>query len=75
MEKDYFKNPKRFPKNVDGPFYTTGIQDRPFQQPDAPLKWVGDCLACGAPEAAAPELLSSMSHEDSDTYFICQPNC
>ncbi len=33
----------------------------------------GECLACGAPEAAAPELLATLNDENWDTYFVRQP--
>jgi len=46
----------RFPKNVSGPFYTTGA-----------------CLACGAPEHEAPELLAPLTDDNYDTYFTRQP--
>ncbi len=34
---------------------------------------MGECLACGLPEAQAPELLAPLSDADSETYFIRQP--
>jgi hypothetical protein len=33
----------------------------------------GECMACGAPEAEAPELLAALSDIDLDTYFVRQP--
>lgn len=57
----------RFPKNVPGPFYTLG-----FRFADG-SGWCGDCLACGAPEAEAPELLAPLTDGNYDTYFAKQP--
>jgi hypothetical protein len=47
----------RFPKNVSGPFYTTGA-----------------CLACGAPETEAHDLLAPLTDDNYDTYFVRQPS-
>jgi hypothetical protein len=58
--------PQRFPKNVEGPFYTVGGQR-------ADGSWCGDCLSCGIPEHEAPTLLAPLTDENSDTYFIRQP--
>ena len=33
----------------------------------------GDCLACDAPESEAPDLLAPLSIENTDTYFVKQP--
>jgi hypothetical protein len=66
VEIEYYIHPKRFPKNVAGPFYTLGDQ-----WPDG--AWCGQCLSCGVPEVAAPTLLSPLVDEDADTYFIRQP--
>ena len=33
----------------------------------------GECLACGIPEAAAPECLAPLDDQNSDTYFVRQP--
>ena len=66
METDYFTNPRRFPKNAPGPFYTTG-------EPDSQQVWCGDCLACDAPEAVAPYLLAKLDNDNSDTYYVRQP--
>jgi hypothetical protein len=33
----------------------------------------GECLACGLPENEAPNLLAKLDDENSDTYFIKQP--
>lgn len=33
----------------------------------------GLCMACGTPEAEAPELLAPLEGENFDTYFIRQP--
>ncbi len=42
---------------------------------NAPGDWytTGECMACGAPEAEAPELLSPLSNDDLETYFARQP--
>ena len=34
---------------------------------------VFDCLACGAPEAEAPELLAPLTDDNLETYFVRQP--
>ncbi len=74
MPNDYFNHPCRFPKNVDGPFYTTGHLDRNADTPDAPSEWRGDCLWCGAPEAEAAELFAPFDDTYTDTYFVRQPS-
>ena len=66
MQKVYYIHPKRFPKNVDGPFYTVGDQDKDGI-------WCGDCLSCGTPELEAPSLLAPLTDENGDTYFFKQP--
>ncbi len=33
----------------------------------------GDCMACGAPEAEAPELLAPLEADNFQTYFLRQP--
>jgi hypothetical protein len=38
-----------------------------------PFYTTGDCLACGAPEVEAPDLLAPHSDENLDTYFVKQP--
>lgn len=73
MDIDYFQHPHRFPKNADGPFYTTGTLSREPDSPDSPLVWCGDCLCCEAPEAEAPELLAPLNNGNLDTYFVRQP--
>jgi hypothetical protein len=73
MDIEYFQHPLRLPKNVPGPFYTTGHQCSKIDEPNAPLVWYGDCLACEAPEAEAPDLLSPLTNDDFDTYFVRQP--
>jgi hypothetical protein len=42
---------------------------------NAPGDWytTGECMACGAPEAEAPELLSPLTDDDLETYFTRQP--
>jgi len=34
---------------------------------------LGECLACGAPEAEAPELLAPLTEGNYTTYFVRQP--
>ena len=34
----------------------------------------GKCLACGAPEAEAPQLLAPLEGDNYDTYFVRQPS-
>ena len=46
----------RFPKNVSGPFYVANEQ----------------CLACGAPEQEAPDLMAS-DEQTGHCYFKKQP--
>jgi hypothetical protein len=66
MQKDFHIHPLRFPKNVDGPFYTLG-----GQRDDG--SWCGECMSCGVPEDIAPSLLAPLSDGNCDTYFIRQP--
>lgn len=73
MENDFFHHPRRFPKNADGPFYTTGYPTRETNEAGSPLVWCGDCLQCEAPESEAPELLAPLVDENIDTYFVKQP--
>ena len=73
MPKEYFGHPCRFPKNADGPFYTTGHVSRTFDNPETPPEMRGNCLWCGAPEAEAPELFAPFDDTYEDTYFIRQP--
>jgi hypothetical protein len=42
---------------------------------NVPGEWytTGECMACGAPEDEARELLSPLSDEDLETYFVRQP--
>ena len=54
-------HPRRFAKNADGPFYSTG-------EPH-----MGDCLSCGIPETEAPDLLARLDDDNLDTYFVRQP--
>lgn len=62
MEEAPFHHPRRFLGNAPGPFYTLGEGS------------TADCLACGTPEAAAPELLASAEGENANTYFLRQPS-
>ena len=39
-----------------------------------PFYTTGGCVACGAPEAEAPELLAPLDDENLDTYFVRQPD-
>ena len=57
---------KRYPKNTEGDFYSTGYQEDNGQ-------WKSNCFWCGTPENEAPELLSPLSDKDENTYFIKQP--
>lgn len=66
----YFTHPRRFPGNVEGPFYTTGT----IVCGDS--KYVGitsDCLQCSAPEHEAPDLLAPLNKRNRNTYFVKQP--
>ena len=74
MKESYFKHPLRFPKNADGPFYTTGHQCHNSDAPSSPMVWCGDCLWCGAPEAEAPALFAPFDDSYTDTYFVRQPS-
>ena len=49
--------------------------DPPRLAKNAPGDWytTGECMACGAPEAEAPELLSPRDGDDLETYFVRQP--
>gem|GEM_PF-4238285 len=69
-DQDDFVNPRRFPKNVEGPFYTTGCISK---SDNGDPEWCGDCLWCGAPEAEAPTLLAPLDDSNLDTYFVRQP--
>jgi hypothetical protein len=73
MDEGYFHHPCRFPKNVEGPFYTTGYLIRESDDPTSPMVWRGGCMDCGAPEAEAPELLAPFDDNYTDTYFVRQP--
>ena len=74
METNDFKHPLRFPKNADGPFYTTGHQRRATDDANSPTVWRGDCFWCGAPEAEAPTLFAPFDDTYTDTYFVRQPS-
>ena len=65
-DSDYFVHPQRFPKNAPGPFYTLGQQS-------VTGAWSGMCFACTTPESEAPTLLAELNDENSDTYFVRQP--
>ena len=47
----------------------------PRLEKNAPGDWytTGECMACGAPEAEAPEFLSALTDDDLETYFARQP--
>jgi hypothetical protein len=62
----WYQHPQRFPKNAVGPFYTLGHRSSLDE-------WCGQCLACEAPEAEAPELLAPLTDGNWDTYFVRQP--
>ncbi|MDZ4818672.1 MAG: hypothetical protein SGJ20_06840 [Planctomycetota bacterium] len=70
----YFVHPHRFPKNVDGPFYTLGTLYPPSDDPILTPGWHGNCMACEAPEGEAPDLLAPLTNGGNvDTYFVRQP--
>lgn len=64
--EEYFIHSSRFPKNVAGPFYSLGAQT-------SDGTWCGECLSCMLPQAEAPDLLAPINDDNSDTYFIRQP--
>lgn len=66
MQRDYYIHPNRFPLNVEGAFYTLGMQFKDGA-------WCAECMSCGTPEVEAPKLLATFSEECADTYFIRQP--
>lgn len=39
-----------------------------------PFYTTGECMACGAPEVEAPDLLAPLSDDNYDTYFVRQPS-
>ena len=57
---EWYAHPRRFFKNVPGPFYTLG-------------EACGDCLWCGLPEEEASDLLAPLGNNNTDTYFVKQP--
>ena len=62
----WHRQPKRFPRNAPGAFYSLG-------HIDSCGNWCGECLACEAPEALAPELLAALTGDNHDAYFVRQP--
>ena len=38
-----------------------------------PFYTTGECMACGAPEDEAPDLLAPLEGDNYDTYFVRQP--
>src|SRR5687767_10819361 len=38
-----------------------------------PFYGTGECMACGAPEVEAPQLLAPLEGDNYDTYFVRQP--
>ena len=64
--EDIHLHPQRFPKNVAGSFYSLGTVG-------TDKTWSGQCRACNLPEAKAPTLLAVLDGNNSDTYFIRQP--
>ncbi len=72
MDTNYFQHPRRFPKNAEGPFYTTGHRSI-GRSKDVEGEWCADCLWCEAPEYEAPELLAELNDENLNTYFVRQP--
>ena len=73
MQTEYYQHPQRFPRNVAGPFYTTGGQFNTTNDPGSPLIWCADCLSCEAPEYEAPDLLAPLNDQNYDTFFVRQP--
>ena len=66
----YFTHPRRFPANVEGPFYTTGTVVC------GDSRYVGiasDCLQCLTPEHEAPDLLAPINKSNLNTHFVKQP--
>jgi hypothetical protein len=63
---EIYIHPQRFPKNAPGPFYSLGAV-----LPDG--TWCGECLSCTLPESEAPTLLAPLDEQNSDTYFLRQP--
>jgi hypothetical protein len=64
--EDTYIHPQRFPKNTPGSFYSLGSVG-------SDKTWSGQCRACKLPEAKAPALLATLDDNNSDTYFIRQP--
>lgn len=46
---------------------------RAWRNTSGPWYTTGQCLACGAPEEEAPELLAPLTEENNETYFVRQP--
>lgn len=65
-DKDIYLHPQRFPKNAPGSFYSLGSVG-------TDKTWSGQCRACKLPEAKAPTLLAALDDNNSDTFFIRQP--
>lgn len=52
------------------------VAKQPLRSPRnvaGPFYGIGECMACGAPEAEAPDLLAPLSADDNETYFVRQP--
>lgn len=70
MQQSHFIHPRRFPGNIEGPFYTTGT----VVCGDSHCVGVmADCLQCLAPEFEAPDLLAQLNENNLNTYFVKQP--
>jgi hypothetical protein len=67
MNDTYFQHPQRLPKNALGAFYTLGDQDQDGI-------WCARCLWCDLPQGQAPTLLAPLTDENTDTYFVRQPD-
>ncbi len=65
MKEEWYKHPKRHPKNVDGPFYSLAE----FSGKDSH----SECLDCDIPQGEARNLIQSLDGENGDTYFIKKP--
>lgn len=51
----------------------SGAPRRLEKNAPGPFYTTGECLACGAPEYEAPELLTPLDDDNYDTYFVRQP--
>ena len=65
MNEEWYKHPRRHPKNVDGPFYSLAEGDKDDTH--------SECLDCELPQSEGNHLISSLNGDDGDTYFVKQP--